>query len=261
MNRREGVIMDLQGRAAIVTGGGSGIGAECARTLAAQGMKVAVMDVNMGGARAVAEECGCIAIECDVTSSGSAVAAVAVAREANGIAQLLINCAGVGTPGRIVSRSGPLPLEDYEKVVKVNLIGTFNMIRLVAADMQEAEEMADGERGLIINTASVAAYEGQIGQAAYSSSKGGIVALNLVAARELARSGIRVNTISPGLFRTPMMFTLPPEVQKALGDSVPFPSRLGTPEEYADLAVHICQNDMINGETIRLDGALRMAPK
>ena len=253
--------MDLQGRAAIVTGGGSGIGAECARTLAAQGMKVAVMDVNMDGARAVAEECGGIAIECDVTSVDGAVAAVTAAREANGIAQLLINCAGVGTPGRIVSRSGPLPLEDYEKVIKVNLIGTFNMIRLVAADMQDAEEMADGERGLIINTASVAAYEGQIGQAAYSSSKGGIVALNLVAARELARSGIRVNTISPGLIDTPMMAGLPDEARESLAQQPEFPKRLGVPADYAKLVLHLCDNVLINGEVVRLDGALRMAAR
>jgi NAD(P)-dependent dehydrogenase (short-subunit alcohol dehydrogenase family) len=253
--------MDLQGRAAIVTGGGSGIGAECARTLAAHGMKVAVLDVNMDGARAVAEECGGIAIECDVSSSDSAVAAVAAAREANGIAQLLINCAGIGTPGRIVSRSGPLPLEDYERVIKVNLIGTFNMLRLVAADMQEAEEMADGERGLIINTASVAAYEGQIGQAAYSSSKGGIVALNLVAARELARSGIRVNTISPGLIDTPMMAGLPDEARESLAHQPEFPKRLGTPSDYAKLVLHLCDNVLINGEVVRLDGALRMAAK
>ena len=253
--------MDLQGRAAIVTGGGSGIGAECARTLAAQGMKVAVMDVNMDGARAVAEECGGIAIECDVTSADGAVAAVTAAREANGIAQLLINCAGVGTPGRIVSRSGPLPLEDYEKVIKVNLIGTFNMIRLVAADMQDAEEMADGERGLIINTASVAAYEGQIGQAAYSSSKGGIVALNLVAARELARSGIRVNTISPGLIDTPMMAGLPDEARESLAQQPELPKRLGVPADYAKLVLHLCDNVLINGEVVRLDGALRMAAR
>jgi NAD(P)-dependent dehydrogenase (short-subunit alcohol dehydrogenase family) len=253
--------MDLQGRAAIVTGGGSGIGAECARTLAAQGMKVAVMDVNMDGARAVAEECGGIAIECDVTSSDSAEAAVAAAREANGIAQLLINCAGIATPGRIVSRSGPLPLEDYEKVIKVNLIGTFNMIRLVAADMQEAEPMTDGERGLIVNTASVAAYEGQIGQAAYASSKGGIVALNLVAARELARSGIRVNTISPGLIDTPMMAGLPDEARESLTQQPEFPKRLGTPADYAKLVLHLCDNVLINGEVVRLDGALRMAAR
>jgi len=253
--------MDLQGRAAIVTGGGSGIGAECARTLGAQGMKVAVMDVNMEGARAVAEECGGIAIECDVTSSDSAVAAVAAAREANGIAQLLINCAGIATPGRIVSRSGPLPLEDYEAVIKVNLIGTFNMIRLAAADMQEAEPMEDGERGLIVNTASVAAYEGQIGQAAYASSKGGIVALNIVAARELARSGIRVNTISPGLIDTPMMAGLPDDARESLAQQPEFPKRLGTPKDYAKLVLHLCDNVLINGEVIRLDGALRMAAR
>ena len=253
--------MDLQGRAAIVTGGGSGIGAECARTVAAEGMKVAVMDVNMDGARAVAEECGGIAIECDVTSADSAEAAVAAAREANGIAQLLINCAGIATPGRIVGRTGPLPLEVYESVIKVNLIGTFNMIRLVAADMQDAEPMADDERGLIINTASVAAYEGQIGQAAYSSSKGGIVALNLVAARELARSGIRVNTISPGLIDTPMMAGLPAEARDSLAKQPEFPKRLGTPKDYAKLVLHLCDNVLINGEVIRLDGALRMAAR
>ena len=253
--------MDLQGRAAIVTGGGSGIGAECARTLAAAGMKVAVMDVNMEGARAVAEECGGIAIECDVTSADSAEAAVAAAREANGIAQLLVNCAGIATPGRIVGRDGPLPLEAYESVIKVNLIGTFNMIRLVAADMQDAEPMADDERGLIINTASVAAYEGQIGQAAYSSSKGGIVALNLVAARELARSGIRVNTISPGLIDTPMMAGLPAEARDSLAKQPEFPKRLGTPKDYAKLVLHLCDNVLINGEVIRLDGALRMAAR
>ena len=253
--------MNLQGRAAIITGGGSGIGAECARTLAAEGMKVAVMDVNMDGARAVAEECGGIAIECDVTSADSAEAAVATAREANGIAQLLINCAGIGTPGRIVSRTGPLPLEAYEAVIKVNLIGTFNMLRLVAADMQEAEPMADDERGLIINTASVAAYEGQIGQAAYASSKGGIVALNLVAARELARSGIRVNTISPGLIDTPMMAGLPEEARESLAQQPEFPKRLGTPQDYAKLVLQLCDNVLINGEVIRLDGALRMAAR
>ncbi len=253
--------MDLQGKAAIVTGGGSGIGAECARTLAAKGMKVAVMDVNMDGARAVAEECGGIAIECDVTSADSAEAAVAAAREANGIAQLLVNCAGIATPGRIVGRDGPLPLEAYESVIKVNLIGTFNMMRLVAADMQDAEEMADGERGLIINTASVAAYEGQIGQAAYSSSKGGIVALNIVAARELARSGIRVNTISPGLIDTPMMAGLPEEARESLAKQPEFPKRLGTPKDYAKLVLHLCDNVLINGEVIRLDGALRMAAR
>ena len=253
--------MELNGRAGIVTGGGSGIGAECARTLAAKGMKVAVMDVNMDGARAVADQCDGIAIECDVTSSESAEAAVGVAQEKNGLAQLLINCAGVATPGRIVNRNGPLPLEAYEAVIKVNLIGTFNMLRLVAADMQEAEPMEDGERGLIINTAAVAAYEGQIGQAAYSSSKGGIVALNIVAARELARSGIRVNTISPGLIDTPMMEGLPQEAYESLSQQPEFPKRLGTPKDYAKLVLHLCDNVLINGEVIRLDGALRMAAR
>lgn len=253
--------MELNGRASIITGGGSGIGAECARTLAAKGMKVAVMDVNMDGALAVAAECGGTAIRCDVTSSESAESAVKAARDKNGIAQLLINCAGVGTPGRIVNRNGPLPLEAYEAVIKVNLIGTFNMLRLVAADMQEAEPMQDGERGLIINTASVAAYEGQIGQAAYASSKGGIVALNIVAARELARSGIRVNTISPGLIDTPMMEGLPPEAYESLAQQPEFPKRLGTPKDYVKLVLHLCDNVLINGDVIRLDGALRMAAR
>ena len=253
--------MNVDGLAAVITGGGSGIGAECARVLAKEGAKIAVLDLNLEGAREVAAECGGVAIECDVTSSESAVKAVCEAKEANGIAQLLINCAGIATPGRIVNRNGPLPLEDYEAVIKVNLIGTFNMIRLIAADMQDADPMEDNERGLIINTASVAAYEGQIGQAAYSSSKGGIVALNIVAARELARSGIRVNTISPGLIDTPMMAGLPPEAHESLSKQPEFPKRLGTPEDYAKLVLHLCENVLINGEVIRLDGALRMAAR
>lgn len=253
--------MDLQGKAAIVTGGGSGIGAECARTLAAKGMKVAVMDVNMAGARAVAEECGGIAIECDVTSSDSAVAAVAAAREANGIAQLLINCAGIGTPGRIVSRSGPLPLEDYEAVIKVNLIGTFNMIRLAAADMMAMEPNGEGERGVIVNTGSTSAYEGQIGQTAYAASKGGVVGMAIALAREFARDGIRVMTISPGPFDTPLFGAMPANAHQRLLDAAQFPGRAGKPAEYGQLVVSIVENPMLNGESIRLDGALRMGPR
>lgn len=253
--------MDLNGKAAIITGGGSGIGAACARALAGAGMKVALCDVNMDGARAVAEETGGTAIETDVTSSDSMQAAVSAAREANGICQLLINCAGIGTPGRIVGRNGPLPLEDYERVIKVNLIGSFNALRLVGAEMSEAEEGPDGERGLIVNTASVAATEGQIGQAAYASSKGGIVSLTLVAAREFASRGIRVNTIAPGLIDTPMMAGLPEEARISLAQQPEFPKRLGYPEEYAKLVLHMADNVLLNGAVLRLDGALRMAAR
>ncbi len=253
--------MDVHGKAAIVTGGGSGIGAEVARHCAAAGMKVAVMDINMDGARAVADEIGGVAVPCDVTSSDSAVAAVAEARAANGIAQLLVNCAGVGTPGRIVGRNGPLALEDFNFVIQVNLVGSFNMLRLVAADMAEAAEGADGERGLIVNTASVAATEGQIGQAAYASSKGGIVSLTLVAAREFAPRGIRVNTIAPGLIDTPMMAGLPEAARESLAQQPEFPKRLGHADEYARLVMHMCDNVLINGAVLRLDGALRMGAR
>lgn len=253
--------MNVEGKAAIVTGGGSGIGAEVARQCAAAGMKVAVMDINMDGANAVADEIGGVAIACDVTSADSAEAAVAQARAANGIAQLLVNCAGVGTPGRIVGRNGPLPLADFEFVIKVNLTGSFNMLRLVGADMAEAPEGPDGERGLIVNTASVAATEGQIGQAAYASSKGGIVSLTLVAAREFAPRGIRVNTIAPGLIDTPMMAGLPEAARTSLAQQPEFPKRLGYPAEYARLVLHMCDNVLINGAVMRLDGALRMAAR
>jgi NAD(P)-dependent dehydrogenase (short-subunit alcohol dehydrogenase family) len=253
--------MDVRGKAAIVTGGGSGIGAEVARQCAAAGMKVAVTDINMDGANAVAKEIGGVAVHCDVTSSDSAVAAVAQARAANGIAQLLVNCAGVGTPGRIVGRNGPLPLADFEFVIRVNLTGSFNMLRLVAADMAEAPEGPDGERGLIVNTASVAATEGQIGQAAYAASKGGIVSLTLVAAREFAPRGIRVNTIAPGLIDTPMMAGLPEAARASLAQQPEFPKRLGYPGEYARLVLHMCDNVLINGAVLRLDGALRMAAR
>ena len=186
---------------------------------------------------------------------------MAQARAAHGPARVLVNCAGIGTPGRIVGREGPLALASFERVVRVNLIGTFNLLRLAAAEMSLLDPQEDNERGVIINTASVAAYDGQIGQAAYASSKAGVVGLTLPAAREMARFGVRVVTIAPGLFQTPMMASLPAEVQQSLGESVPFPSRLGTPAEYADLALHIVSNRMLNGETIRLDGALRMAPR
>jgi NAD(P)-dependent dehydrogenase (short-subunit alcohol dehydrogenase family) len=253
--------MKLKGMAAIVTGGASGLGGATAEALAREGARVAIVDVNADAAAAMAQRIGGISLVCDVADGDAAERAVAKAREAHGPARVLVNCAGVGTPGRIVGREGPLPLANYERVIRINLIGTFNMLRLAAVDMTTADPLEDGERGVIINTASVAAYDGQIGQAAYASSKAGVVGLTLPAAREFARFGVRVVTIAPGLFETPMLRSLPPEAQKSLADSVPFPQRLGQPEEYAALALHIIANRMLNGETIRLDGAIRMAPR
>ncbi len=253
--------MNLHDTACIVTGGASGLGAATARALAAAGARVAVLDMNEAGAAEMAHGIGGVAIKCDVADPDAGADAIARARAAHGPARILINCAGVGTPGRIVGRNGPIPLGTYEKVIRVNLIGSFNMLRLAGADMIPLDPQEDGERGVIVNTASIAAYDGQIGQAAYASSKAGIVGLTLPAAREFARFGVRVMTIAPGLFHTPMMASLPPEVQQSLGESIPYPARLGTPEEYAALALHIIANRMLNGETIRLDGALRMAPK
>ena len=200
-------------------------------------------------------------IVCDVADAASAEAAVAKAREAHGPARLLVNCAGVGTAARIVGRDGPMPLAAFERVIRINLIGSFNLLRLAAADMAKLDPLDEGERGVIINTASIAAYEGQVGQAAYAASKAGVVGMTLPAARELARSGVRVVTIAPGLFHTPMVEGLPVEVQQSLAESIPFPQRLGMPEEYAALVEHIVTNSFINGETIRLDGALRMPPR
>jgi NAD(P)-dependent dehydrogenase (short-subunit alcohol dehydrogenase family) len=253
--------MDVKGLAALVTGGGSGLGAATARALARHGAKVAVLDINEENATKVAAEIGGLAVKCDVAEAKSGEAAVAAARSANGPARVLINCAGIGIGVRIVGRDGPHPLDQFSRVINVNLIGTFNLMRLAAADMQKLEPLAEGERGVIVSTASVAAFEGQVGQAAYSASKGGIVALTLPAAREFASAGIRVNTIAPGLFATPLMMSLPPPVQESLGKSVPFPQRLGKPEEYARLVMDIIANPMISGETIRLDGALRMQPR
>jgi NAD(P)-dependent dehydrogenase (short-subunit alcohol dehydrogenase family) len=253
--------MDINGQAAIVTGGASGLGAATARTLAAAGAKVAVIDVNDKAAAEVASDIKGLAITCDVADATSADAAVKKAAAGHGPARILVNCAGVGPAKRIVGRDGPQPLEDFEHVIRINLIGTFNMMRLVAAAMQGLPALADGERGVIISTASVAAFEGQIGQAAYSSSKGGVAALTLPAAREFAQFGIRVLAIAPGIFGTPMLRALPQEAQDSLGASVPFPKRLGEPREFAALAVHCIHNSYLNGEVIRLDGALRMAPR
>jgi NAD(P)-dependent dehydrogenase (short-subunit alcohol dehydrogenase family) len=252
--------MKLTGVAAIVTGGGSGLGRATAEALAARGAKVAIFDLNPKAAEDAAKATGGVAVPGDVADEASAAAALAKAAAAHGPARVLINCAGVGTPKRVVGRDGPQPLGDFDKIIRINLIGTFNMIRLAAAEMAKLEPV-DGERGAIISTASVAAYDGQIGQAAYSASKGGVVAMTLPIARELAQFGIRVNTIAPGVFMTPMMAGLPQPAQESLGASVPFPARLGQPTEYAALAMHILENGYLNGETIRIDGALRMAPK
>lgn len=253
--------MKLAGNAALVTGGGSGMGAETARALANAGVKVSLLDVNMEGAEAVAAEIGGLAIKCDVASAESGEQAVAAARAAHGPARILINCAGIATGGRLVGRDGPHDFDLFARTININLVGSFNMMRLAATDMTALDALEDGERGLIVNTASIAAYEGQIGQCAYSASKGGIVAMTLPAARELARFGVRVVTIAPGIMETPMMSGLPSEVQESLAAQIPFPSRLGRPDEYAKLVLHIADNVMINAETIRLDGAIRMQPK
>ena len=252
--------MELTGIAAVVTGAGSGLGAATARALAREGAKVALLDVNLDAARAVASEIGGLAIACDVTDAGHAEAAVAQAAQAHGPARVLVNCAGIAPAARIVGRSGPVDLAAFAKVVQVNLIGSFNLMRLVAAGAIGLDPLADGERGVIISTASIAAYEGQIGQAAYAASKAGVVGLTLPAAREFASAGIRVCAIAPGIFETPMLKGLPLEVLDSLGAAVPFPSRLGRPEEYARLALAIIANPMLNGEVIRLDGALMMQP-
>jgi NAD(P)-dependent dehydrogenase (short-subunit alcohol dehydrogenase family) len=253
--------MDISGHAAVVTGGASGLGAATAAELARAGAEVACLDVNLDGARAVADKIGGIAVQCDVADAGQAASALAQARSKHGAARILINCAGVGPAKRIVGRDGPMPLADFERVININLIGTFNMMRLVAADMQGLSPLADGERGVIISTASVAAFEGQVGQAAYSASKGGVAALTLPAAREFAQFGIRVNAIAPGIFHTPMLMALSDEVQQSLAAAVPFPKQLGRPDQFAFLACHIIENSYLNGEVIRLDGALRLAPR
>jgi NAD(P)-dependent dehydrogenase (short-subunit alcohol dehydrogenase family) len=253
--------MELKGHSAIVTGGASGLGAATARALAAAGAKVALLDVNEKAAADVAKDIGGVAIACDVADSASAEAAVKKAADAIGPARVLVNCAGIGPAKRIVGKDGPMPLADFERVIRVNLIGTFNMMRLAGHAMQPLSPLGDGERGVIVSTASVAAFEGQVGQAAYASSKGGVVALTMPAAREFAQFGIRVMAIAPGIFSTPMLKALPQESQDSLGASVPFPKRLGEPRDFAALVLHCIHNTYLNGEVIRLDGALRMAPR
>jgi len=253
--------MEIAGQAALISGGGSGLGRATAQALAQAGARVAVLDINEAAAVAVAKEIGGFAMACDVTNAADTEAAVAAARERHGPARVVVACAGIGIAGRIVGRDGPLSLDEFRRTVEVNLIGSFNLLRLAAADMPGLDPLGDGERGLIVLTASVAAFEGQIGQAAYSASKGGIVGLTLPAARELARYGVRVVAIAPGIFATPMLAGLPQNVQDSLAASVPFPARLGRPEEYAQTVLDLCRNVMINGSVIRLDGALRMAPR
>ncbi len=244
-----------------MTGGASGLGAATAEMLAEAGAKVAILDVNDDGANANARKIGGLALHCDVTSADGTAKAIAAAQDKHGVARILINCAGVGPARRIVGRDGPMPLEEFSRVVSINLIGTFNAMRLVGAAMQNVEPMQDGERGIIICTASVAAYEGQIGQAAYAASKGGVVGLVMPAAREFAQFGIRVTGIAPGIFSTPMLHALPEAAQQSLAASVPFPKLLGTAVQYASLVRHMIENRYLNGEVVRLDGALRMAPR
>ena len=253
--------MQVQGQAALVTGGGSGLGAATARALAGAGARVALLDVNAEGARAVAAEIGGLALPCDITSAEATAEAVAKAEAAHGAARILVNCAGIAPAQKVLGRDGTMPLDAFRRAVEINLIGTFNTLRLMAERCAPLDPLAGGERGVIINTASVAGYEGQIGQTAYAASKAGVIGLTLPAAREFAALGIRVCAIAPGLFETPMLLGLPPAAQESLGKSVPFPARLGRPEEYAALVLAILANPMLNGETIRLDGAIRMAPK
>ena len=252
--------MELSGMAAVVTGGASGLGAATARALADGGAKLAIFDLNRDLGAAVAAELGGVFCATDVVDGASVAAAFEQANAANGPVRVLVNCAGTGIAVKTTSKGRPHPLDQFERIIRINLIGTFNCIRLAATEMAGQEPLADGERGVIVNTASIAAFDGQVGQAAYAASKGGIVGMTLPIARDLAADGIRVNTIAPGLFDTPLLHGLPDDVKAALGASVPFPSRFGTPEEYASLARHICENAMLNGETIRLDGAIRMQP-
>ena len=254
--------MNIQGQAALVTGGASGLGEATARELARLGAKVAVLDVNHAQAEKVAAQIGGVACQCDITNTDSLQAAIAKAAAAHGPARILMNIAGIGTAKRVVQRDGSAaPLDDFARVIGVNLIGTYNASRLFAAECARLPPLADGERGVMMFTASVAAYDGQVGQQAYSASKGGLVGMTLPMARDLAQHGIRVCTIAPGLFATPLMQQLPEPVQQSLAASIPFPPRLGKPEEFAQLACHIVTNTHLNGEVIRLDGALRMAPR
>lgn len=253
--------MKLIDTSVLITGGASGLGAATARLLAGAGARIAICDKNYDGAQALASELNGLAVDCDVSDESSARSAFSRVKEIHGIARVLINCAGIPSSGRIVGKQGPMALADFEKTIRVNLIGSFNMLRLAANEMLTLNTLEGDERGVIISTASIAAYEGQIGQAAYAASKGGIVSLTLPAAREFASFGIRVNAIAPGLFLTPLLEALPGETIQKLSEAIPFPKRLGSPDDFAALVKHIIENPYLNGEVIRLDGALRMQPK
>jgi NAD(P)-dependent dehydrogenase (short-subunit alcohol dehydrogenase family) len=254
--------MKIEGHSAIVTGGGSGLGEAVARELARLGAKVAVLDVDADNARRVAAAIAGVGLAADITDSASLATALDAAQAVHGTARIVMNIAGIGSARRVIGKDGmAAPLEDFERVVRVNLIGTYNVVRLTAARIAALALLEDGERGVMLMTASVAAYEGQVGQEAYSASKGGLVSMTLPLARDLAQHAIRVCTIAPGLFATPLMQQLPADVQQSLASSIPFPKRLGRPEEFAALAAHIVGNGHLNGEVIRLDGALRMAPR
>ena len=253
--------MQLRNSVFLVTGGASGLGAATAQMAAANGAKVVIADLQVEAGEKLAKDLGGKYCKCDVTSEADGKAAVETAVKGFGGLNVLVNCAGIGVAERTIGKDAPHDLARFARVININLIGTFNMIRLAAVAMAGGQPNAGGERGVIVNTASVAAFDGQIGQAAYSASKGGVVGMTLPIARDLSRNGIRVVTIAPGLFLTPMLLGLPKEAQDSLGKQVPFPPRLGKPEEYAQLARAIVENEMLNGETIRLDGAIRMAPK
>jgi NAD(P)-dependent dehydrogenase (short-subunit alcohol dehydrogenase family) len=254
--------MNIQGHSAIVTGGGSGLGEAVARELSRLGAKVAVLDINAANAQRVAADIGGLGLAADICDTAALTAALDVAEAAHGTARIVMNIAGIGTAKRVVGKDGqPAPLGDFERVIRVNLIGTYNVVRLTAARMVKLAPLDDGERGFMLMTASVAAYDGQVGQEAYAASKGGIVSMTLPLARDLSQHGIRVCSVAPGLFATPLMQQLPADVQQSLAASIPFPKRLGAPAEFASLAAHIVTNGHLNGEVIRLDGALRMAPR
>ena len=253
--------MNLKGAAVVVTGGASGLGGATAKELASAGAKVAIFDLNEEQGEKLAKELGGVFVKCNVADEQSVIDAFAKAKEAHGPCRALINCAGIGTATKTTSKGEPHPLAEFNRIIQVNLIGTFNCIRIAATEMAASEPAENGDRGVIVNTASVAAFDGQIGQAAYSASKGGIVGMTLPIARDLMNDGIRICTIAPGLFNTPLLQGLPDNVKDALAASMPFPKRLGEPAEYGQLARHICENQMLNGETIRLDGAIRMAPR
>ncbi|MBP6764839.1 MAG: SDR family NAD(P)-dependent oxidoreductase [Rubrivivax sp.] len=254
--------MKIQGHSAIVTGGGSGLGEAVARELSRLGAKVAVLDINAANAQRVAADIGGLGLAADICDTAALTAALDAAEAAHGTSRIVMNIAGIGTAKRVVGKDGqPAPLEDFERVIRVNLIGTYNVVRLTAARMVKLAPLDDGERGFMLMTASVAAYDGQVGQEAYAASKGGIVSMTLPLARDLSQHGIRVCSVAPGLFATPLMQQLPADVQQSLAASIPFPKRLGAPAEFASLAAHIVTNGHLNGEVIRLDGALRMAPR